>query len=170
MENQEEIGSVKLEQAILQLSAYIEKYPYAFEKFGEEFPDVTKWDRLFVITKLGSLNGSLRTFFLKHWLLIQSTCRVSIAGGVVIGADGMAEVPGIDNSGPYKKYKLNVTGNFRVSYMESKNVIVDETGDMLIIYLRRVEWLFAALDKIMQTKEKKRLKINFNKIKIDEKS
>lgn len=58
----------KLEAAgkpVFELSVMMEKYPYAFALFADDYPDPRKWDALFD-TKRFSITYSLKKFFAKH--------------------------------------------------------------------------------------------------------
>lgn len=127
-------GDITLDQSILPLSEYIEKYPLAFLSFGETYPDPTKWDKLFHVSRKGHLNHEIKVFFATNdlWLVIHH--------GAIIGKE------------PDKVSIIKVATKISVKY-KNKVEVFSENGEYFTVLAKAVEFLFSSLDHILECKE-----------------
>lgn len=127
------IPKKKPEKIVFPLSEYVMAYPYAFEKFGEEFGDPEGWDELFVLRKSG-INWLLRKFFAENGIFMEQK-----KSAIVNAVDKKIEKAGFT-------VILRKDGNYG-------DELYKRDGFPTLVAAESIETAFAYVNEILRAKE-----------------
>lgn len=133
---------LNLNKAIVPLSNLIEKYPLFFLEFQDTYPEITKWDKHFILDSELNPPLTLRQFFAQHgyFMEIKKTALIKVN-----------TTEGIKKSEKAKLEATKFTIKIRKDNKLDQTIFV-ESGDITLL-IKAVTFCIEKIDKDLSEKE-----------------